>query len=352
MAFFMGSVQKSNLRILISRTDKIGDVVLTLPMAGMLKAHMPRATILFLGQSYTKSVIESSTFVDEFLDWKIIEAMPHNDKLSFLKSLNVDCIIHVFPNIEIAKLAFQAGIEIRIGVMQRIYHFLFCNKLVYLERRRSVKHESQLNLELLSPLLKGIKIPLTDVASFYGMQAKATLSPEVRGLISKTHFNLILHPKSAGSAREWPLQNYKKLIEILPKDRFRVFVTGGPAEVDLLKDFCNLVEGVFLLAGKLPLDEFIEFVNSCDGLIAASTGPIHLAAAFGKYALGIYPPIEPMHAARWGPVGKKASSISALRKCSGCRHSNCCPCMNKVLPEFVLQRIEKWKPEVMKSGLP
>ena len=58
------------------------------------------------------------------------------------------------------------------------------------------------------------------------------------------------------------------------------------------------------------MDEFISFIQCSDGLLSCSTGPLHIAAISGKYALGLYPAQRPMHAKRWAPIGVKADYIS------------------------------------------
>jgi heptosyltransferase-3 len=58
---------QNNPVIIISRTDSIGDVVLTLPMAGIIKQFLPQSNIIFLGRNYTKDVIALSEHVDEFV---------------------------------------------------------------------------------------------------------------------------------------------------------------------------------------------------------------------------------------------------------------------------------------------
>ena len=57
------------MTILVSRTDSIGDVVLTLPLVGAIKRYLPSSKVIFLGKSYTKAVIELCDDVDEFLNW-------------------------------------------------------------------------------------------------------------------------------------------------------------------------------------------------------------------------------------------------------------------------------------------
>ena len=343
------SLQSSQLgrTILISRTDKIGDVVLTLPLAGFLKEQIPGCQVYFLGQGYTRTVIESCSFVDKFYDWKEIEALEASERVQFFRSLQLDSIVHVFPNQKIARTAFAAGVPLRIGVAGRIYHWLFCNRLAFVSRKRSGLHEAQLNLKILQGFLPSDPVSLPNLQNYYGLQPKAQLPPAVEALLSKECFNLILHPKSAGSAREWPLERYLELARLLPRERFKVFVTGGPAEAAELEKMFGGASEVYLLAGKLSLGELLRLVQSCDGLVAASTGPLHVAAALGKFCLGIYPLKKPMHAARWGPVGKRAKSVQAAVKAARCQQScgvnNMCACMNMVTVDMVLREVLEWQ---------
>ena len=118
-------------RIIISRTDSIGDVVLTLPLAGLLKSRFPQTYILFLAKDYTRDVVEMSAAVDEFVSWDEISRLPSEaEKIDKLKKLQAEAIIHVFPRQEIAFLAKKAAIPVRIGASGRLYHYFYCNKIV------------------------------------------------------------------------------------------------------------------------------------------------------------------------------------------------------------------------------
>ena len=61
-------VQLPPQNIIISRTDSIGDVILTLPVSAVLKNYFPGVKIGFIGKSYTRPVIEACKFIDEFID--------------------------------------------------------------------------------------------------------------------------------------------------------------------------------------------------------------------------------------------------------------------------------------------
>lgn len=314
-------------RIIISRTDSIGDVILTLPMATLLKQLLPGCTVIFLGSSYTKDIVACCPDVDEFYDWKTAD----------LADIKADTIIHVLPRPELAKAARRAKIQNRVGTTNRLYHWWTCNWLIKLSRKNSDLHEAQLNLKLLG-FMKGVKkeYSLQEVVGLMNFKS-AKASCDAVQYIDNQKFNLILHPKSKGSAREWGLDNFKRLIEILPADSFKIFICGTENEGAMVRDalLSTPRENTVDLTGKLSLADYIAFIDHCDGLVAASTGPLHIAAALGKHALGLYPPIRPMHPGRWACIGKNAKVFVTDRQCDECRKTQDCRCMRMIEPEML-----------------
>ena len=314
-------------RIIISRTDSIGDVILTLPMATLLKQLLPGCTVIFLGSSYTKDIVACCPDVDEFYDWKTAD----------LADIEADTIIHVLPRPELAKAARRAKIQNRVGTTNRLYHWWTCNWLIKLSRKNSDLHEAQLNLKLLG-FMEGVKkeYSLPEVVGLMNFKS-AKASCDAVQYIDNQKFNLILHPKSKGSAREWGLDNFKRLIEILPADSFKIFICGTENEGAMVRDalLSTPRENTVDLTGKLSLADYIAFIDHCDGLVAASTGPLHIAAALGKHALGLYPPIRPMHPGRWACIGKNAKVFVTDRQCDECRKTQDCRCMRMIEPEML-----------------
>lgn len=331
--------KKKIQRILISRTDSIGDVVLTLPMAKVLKDAFPKAEIYFLGMDYTWPVIKMCTDIDGFINYNVLQLAKDFDVEDVLKSYKFDCIIHVFPNKEIANLAKKVSIPYRIGTSHRLYHLKTCNVLVNFSRKKSNLHESQLNLKLLKPLIKKIDYNLNEISRLYKIHADFNLKNLHYDLIDKTRFNIILHPKSKGSAREWGVDNFNKLIDLLPDDKFKIFVTGVESEGEAIRH--DLLEPqkhrIVNLTGKLSLEELIMFIKASDGLLAASTGPLHIAAALDKHALGIFSPMKPIHPGRWQPIGKHVKVFVKKIKCNDCKNTTDCHCIKSITPEEVAE---------------
>jgi len=233
-------------------------------------------------------------------------------QISALKAKHIDIIIHVFPRKEIAVLAKSANIKLRIGTTNRVFHWLTCNKLVKLSRKKSLLHEAQLNIVLLQGL--GIMaIPdVPQLPKYYDFKPKGRLQKEFTDLFDHTKFNLIIHPKSHGSGREWSLQRFSELISLLPPQQFKVFISGSEKEKALLKDWiAGLPDGIIDMTGTMPLEQLVKFIAKANGLIAAGTGPLHIAAETGIHTLGLFPSIGSIHARRWGPIGRQAEYIQA-----------------------------------------
>ena len=326
--------------IILSRTDSLGDVVLTLPMAGAIKKQEPETRIVFIGKTYSKPLIETSAFIDEFVNYDELLQMNAQQQLQLFKQINAHAIVHVFPNKKIATLAKKAKIPMRIGTSHRTFHLLSCNKLVNLGRKNSDLHEAQLNLKLLKPLGLKTDYSLADIPGFYGFENLPDLPADIEKLISSDKFNLILHPKSKGSAREWGLENFEHLIKLLPQDKFKVFVSGTKDEGNLMKEFLEQNKNLLTdLTGKLSLSELIGFIGRADGLVAASTGPLHIAAATGIKAIGIFAPMRPIHPGRWKPLGRKADFLVLDKKCDDCKNGGTCECILSITAEQVYNKL-------------
>ncbi|MBI5538710.1 MAG: glycosyltransferase family 9 protein [Bacteroidia bacterium] len=329
-------------RILISRIDKIGDVVLTLPLAGYLKSIFPDCYIIFLGRKYTKPIINACTNIDEFADWDNICDMSFSNQKRIFCKFKADIIIHVYPNAKVARLAFLAKIPIRIGTNRRIFHWFYANKQVKLSRKKSDLHEAQLNLILTEPLFGNFVVPdLKEIIGLYGFSNFEMLENDLHFVINNKKFNIILHPKSKGSAREWGLDRYSELIRLLSPEKFNIIVAGTDDEANQMEQLLKVYRNNIIdITGKLTLSQYISLINHADGLVACSTGPLHIASAAGKFAIGLYAPMKPIFPQRWAPIGKKAKYFVLNKTCEKCRKSFNCECIRSITANEIAEYLE------------
>lgn len=333
--------------IILSRTDSIGDAVLCLPVAKVLRDHFPGIKIAYLGREYTRQVTEASVYIDQFIEYQ--EFLQEDVQIA---GEPAQCIVHILPERPVAARAKELGIPVRIGTTNRLFHWRTCNRLVRLSRRHSTLHEIQLNLRLLEPLGISQRYPLEKIGQWYGLHPLAPLPEQTAALIQKDRYNLILHPRSRGSAREWALHNFIQLIHDLDPAVYRIFISGTREEQKSLRPLFEAVgDRVTDLTGGLTIRELISFIAQCDGLVACSTGPLHIAAALGKDALGLYAPLHKIRPQRWGPVGPKARVFGVNRVCTDCFEGRApCHCIEEINYKEVKEELDKRA--AAKSSLP
>ena len=121
---------------------------------------------------------------------------------------------------------------------------------------------------------------------------------------------------------------------------YNILVTGTEREGELVKnevpDFFT-GENIQDLTGKISLTELVSLIQNVDALVACSTGPIHIAAASGISTIGIYPPMKPIHPARWSPQGEKVNVLFKDTDCSDCRKTQNCHCIQSIEVNQVLK---------------
>ena len=282
-------------RILISRTDSIGDVMLTLPMAFYIKQKFPDATLYFLGKSYTKDIIERCQWVDAFLNADDFIMLEEAQQVAELKSYALDVVIFALPTPHWMKMGALAGIPRRVATGHRLSSWKWATDRMFFSRKRSHLHETQLNLKLLQPLGIAVQPTLKELGEISLFKDKP----------SEKRNRLIIHPFSQGSALNWTLDQYDELVTLLENSPFEMVVSGTQKDAEELeKRKGTPLSNLPSVCGALTLAEFIDYIGESTALLACSTGPLHLAAAQGIHAVGLYVDRSPIHPGRWSPIGR------------------------------------------------
>ena len=111
---------------------------------------------------------------------------------------------------------------------------------------------------------------------------------------------------------------------------YRIVITGMPSEERTLRRVLEGSGSSFVsLVGRLSLGLLAALLARARLFISNSTGPLHLATALGTPVIGLYPPIRPMSAPRWGPYGANAIALTGLGPddCTRCIRGGHCACM-------------------------
>lgn len=329
------------MRILISRTDKIGDVVLSLPVAQTLKAHFPDSEISYLVRQPLVHLVQQQPYIDHVI--------PYNNR-GFMKSVRMlkherfDIAFLLYPGFSLSLMFFCARIPKRIGTGYRWYS-LFLNRRVYEHRKLSDKHEIEYNLRLLMPL--GIKESLKAPALIVSeemLHAAAALLKE-KGIDNKEF--IVIHPGSGGSTLSWPLIHFKKLIRlVLEETRYSIVLSGTKQEYEQSETIRDGYNGrVINFSGLTNLSELAGIIARAKLFIGNSTGPMHIASAVKTDVVAFFPPSRINRKTRWRPLTTSLVFEPPVPECKRCLLGQCkhYNCLSLISPEVVMERIKNWK---------
>lgn len=299
-------------KILISRTDAIGDVSLTLPVCVALKQQFPEAELVYLCRKYTAPVVACFEPIDDMLVYEELEALSNDERA--LKLEGFSAVLHLFPNKIVANWCKQARIPLRVGTAHRLHHWWTCNLLPWFSRKRSDLHEAQLNFYL----AKAIGYPnipnWIEIKQTSAFRVEDSLPAEFQSHdFSKV---ILLHPKSNGSGVEYPIEKYAELSLLLVEKGFEVFFTGTEKEGEGFRNQIPKNSKIKDVTGLWDLKTFISIISKSKALIACSTGPYHLAGLCQIQAIGLFTNTRPIHPGRWAALGTQSKALTEIETIS------------------------------------
>lgn len=325
--------------ILVVRTDRIGDVILTLPLASIIKEKYPGSKITFMVKEYTSELVYANSLIDDVI---IYDNFTLSQLLKKIRQNKFYAAITVYPRFKIALLLFSAGIKIRIGTGYRWYSFLF-NKKTYDHRKDGKRHELEYNVRL----LKNLNIDFTPEKGGVNFNFKIDEKSKtiIKDILASTKIEqskkiIIVHPGSKGSAVDLPKEKFRKIVNTISEyDNFQIILTGNNEEREICKSMET--EKVINLAGKLSLMQLAALIDLAHVFVSNSTGPIHIAAALNKNIVGFYPKIASMSPKRWGPYSNNAKIFQPNIDCNNCTRKQCeeLNCMSSIEVEEVTDYI-------------
>lgn len=292
-------------RIGIVRTDRLGDVVLTLPLARAIKEAFPSAEVSFIAHSRVAPLVEDCGVVDRcfYVDREPIPTLVRREQFDaiFFPRSRPDEVWH----------AWQVGVPLRIGTAYRWWSVLY-NVRIPDHRSRAIFHEAEYNVRMLEHITQQrYAVALIPPRILDATRAAAVAILHQAGWNDGEPF-IVLHPGGSGSTPLW--RKFPTLAVLLATmlPHYRLVVTGTAAESALCTEIVAARDGVINLCNRTSLEQLIAVLDRAAAVVANATGVLHIAAALGRPVVGLYPADPPaLSPARWGPLWSKRSVLSA-----------------------------------------
>ncbi len=329
------------MKVLIARADRLGDLVLALPVVDMLRTMRADWHLQMLVAPGLEAVVAGHPAVEKVHTWADNWQQARVRQLrADLRAEGFDAVLMLQYRRELALLLRAANAGRIFGPYSKPTSWFLLHGGKRQGRSGSGKHEGDLNLEL-AGAFAGLSDRERRTTGAGFQRPEVHLTPEQENWAATWRAEeapgagrvVFIHPGSGGSALDWGPDRYADVagkLAALPSTR--VFVTGSAADARMVKSVsAQLDPRVGVLLERFTLSQFMGVLAQGDVLVAPSTGPLHLAAAVGTPTVGLFPPAPVMSSARWGQRGPQAIRLAPpvacpeKRRCvrEKCEHYNC-----------------------------
>jgi heptosyltransferase I len=310
--------------IALVKLSALGDVVHALPLANALRAARPGARLLWVAERREAALLAGHPALDAVLavdtrQWRrartpaaiVGAACAVLETHRQLRRHAVDAAIDLQGLVKSGIVTAATGAPLRIGFRARWCReplsALFTNRRVAMPA--AARHVVDECLALLAPL------GVTTASPAFGLPLNPRAETRADEILSAAGFKahrrlVVLNPGAGRVAKRWPPTSFRELGERLAADQAAsVLVVWGPGEEEMARE---VVEGVrapgVVVAPATDLQELIAVLRRATIVVAADTGPLHLAAAVSTPCLGLFGPTS---AERNGPYGAGQRALRA-----------------------------------------
>ena len=332
-------------RILVVNVNWMGDVIFSLPIFKTLKARYPQSLIACMAPPRVKAILDNAPFIDQVIVYD--EDKMHRSvaaKIKFigqLKKQNFDIAFLLHRSLTRSFLVFLAGIPERVGYPAKAKGMFLTHKVPSLPEPI---HRSDYYLHT----IESYGVPVSDRRNELQISTEAV--DQMNGFLARydifpIDYLIVIHPGGNWNLKQWPPENFARLIDaILVDSSVKVVIAGGAQDRKASEAISRLTKkDPVVLTGNLTLIQLMALMKRADLVVSADSGPLHLAASLGTKTIGLFGPTRPEIT---GPRGITPSVV--LQKDVGCNRRACyhlsCPdniCMQSVTVKDAIDAIHQ-----------
>ena len=338
-------------RLLVVRLGSLGDLVHALPAVATLRAAFPQARLDWLVEARWQELIERNPDISNVIPvdtfaWRrgLLRAQTWGRFTALIRSLRhtgYDAALDLQGLYKSGILAWLSGARQRLGFQKRFLKEPGA-ALFYTEQVQPPANTHVIEMNLALAQAGGgreacLRFPLPT-------------SPEDEAYVEhllRTHQLgefFLLSPGGGWGAKCWPVERYAMLHNALARQRgWRSVVNAGPGEESLVSEFLARARVTQPVHFPLSLRQLVALVRRARVLISGDTGPLHLAAALGTPAVGLYGPTDPV---RNGPYPMRPGRVAVihhreLATITYKREEKPAPAMLAITVEEVLEQVAR-----------
>jgi len=297
--------------VVISRPDRVGDVIISSACFSALRQVFPGAPLILLARPNMQPLFAGGGVVDQF--WPVSEDRGLERLINQFQECHPQAILQFHPDPLIEEAAFEAGIPLRAGFIQGDDRGWLTDSMPY-RKSEGEKHEAEYCLDLLRLC---ISHPLPKAESYQlapEPEAETRLIDKVPRLVEGGEL-ILINPTTARLDLRWPPDYFTEVGRQLVDSGRTLVLMGHPQNDPGLQavraGWKQLGIPFEDVAGLLDLAELAHLMKRAALYVSRDTGTSHLAAAMRCPQVAIMGrPEGEFSPTRWKPLGPKVEVVA------------------------------------------
>ncbi len=275
--------------ILVIRLDRLGDVLMNVPLIHRLKDNFPQSRLTMLCQSSVEPVLSQIVDIDAFEQATFSELETWRGFWRIYQRLRVkkfDCVIITHPHKRLHVLAWVLGANWRIGFDRKWGGFLNYKRADC--KDAAEVHEIDQNLAVVDALCPRPWNGAIQLGFKHRLLRASVLSKF--GLREEELFG-VFHMTTSNPDKQWPLENFKQVAEqLLDQFKGRILLIGSEKREEIELVFKDVLRSqrVCNLIGRTDLTESAAILGAAQFCLSLDSGPYHLAWMQKTPVVGIF----------------------------------------------------------------
>jgi heptosyltransferase-1 len=294
------------MNIIIFRTDKLGDLIVSSSVIRAIKTSHPHARIMVVASSYNAVAVQGLDEVEAVVIYD--KKMPFAEKQHVLRQLRAFAPTHsmvLSPKNDCYFLGALSGAKIRGGLLMeyrllpRLLSQFLLDQTVFVPRTRKGSHLAKRALTLAKKMDLAIDgtypyLIAQDERAFNEMSEQL----KTRGI---TDPFVAVHLADKWIEEAWTKEDVLNFLRaVKQRTGMAVVATAGPAD-KILPAFVGSEVPVFT---NLTFQQWVGLFRHAAKIVTPDCGAVHIACALQKPLLALYPPSRFNEAvSEFGPMG-------------------------------------------------
>ncbi len=319
------NIKKTNIKkILFVTLTNIGDLVLTLPVLGVLKKEFPKASITVLAGSEAGEIVRADSSVSDILIY--------NKRATLLDKLKLI--------LKLRSMVFDMAVDMRHSLFPILVGARYRTP-IFKSPDRAI-HRKKKHLNILSAM--GISTEDAPFPSLFSREDRL----KVNALLSKKGVLpddkiIVIAPGAKSHMKRWKIDGFMDVCLRLSKEANTIVaIIGDSTDKAMGSQMIANSEGkAYDLSGAFNLRELAYFLSLSKLLITNDSAPLHIAGLVDIPVIAIFGPTD--HE-KYGPISPGSVVLRKGLSCSPCEQAVCefdLECMKQISSKDVLNAVDR-----------